>query len=551
MHATMRRKATRNARLQTMAALLLLLAAAGAHAQELFPLEPPPGTLQMPGGSPFAQDFQVAVRLDPGSQAPGSDVVAVMEFLCPERWYIYADTVSVALATAEGAAIPVVRGALHLPEKKTKYDEVLGEQVEYFEGQFEARLVLHVQQDAPEGEHTIRLKAGYQGCKPGLCFAPATRELEARLSVLERDAEPVAVLQLPAGYEEEFAQRSLAVAVLIAFSVGLGLAFTPCVYPMIPVTMAVIGATTTDRKLGALLRSMVYVFGISVTYAVLGLIAASAGEAFGTLLQSPILYIGLAVVFLVLAAAMFDLFTIQMPASWMARLQGKVRGRWGLIGIFVLGLLSGVAVTPCVAPVVSGAMAYVFKSRNLLAGFLILFAIAWGMGTPLVVLGTFSGLLKALPKSGKWQQTVKYVFGALLVAAAGYFVLKSGVLPGSQDRLPGNWGDSEQIALQQAQQENRPVMLYFWQERCPACDELKAKTFTDQQVLAEEERFVCAKVDGTLWDSETRRAMREKYAVWGFPTVAFINSDGDVVRSARLEGFKGPDEFLKAMRSVQ
>jgi len=540
-------------KLTTGIAAWILIAAVGMSAQEPFPMAPV-DLSRPPDFGAGGEDFAVSARLEPEAQAPGHPVTAVVRFSCPEQWYIYVGSISVEVLAAEGEATPVKAGDLHLPRAKSRYDEVIGEQLEYLEGEFEARLALDILKDAPQGERTVKLRVGYQGCKPNLCFLPTTRDLEVRLSVLAPGAEPAVVPAVPAtsgatGYEDEFAQSNLLVAVAIAFVAGLGLALTPCVYPLIPITVGVIGATA-GRRLDALLRSLLYVFGISVTYAVLGLVAASAGEAFGVLLQSPVLYLGLAAVFIVLAAAMFGLFTIQMPASWTARLQGKVQGRWGLLGIFVLGLLSGVAVTACIAPVVSGALLYVFKRRDMAAGFLVLFAIAWGMGTPLVVLGTFSGLVKALPKSGGWQQVVKYVFGVALLVGAGYFVLRSGVVPVEKD-LPGAWVTSEAQALKESREQGKPVMLYFWQQRCPACSELKAKTFPDERILAEEERFVCARIDGTRWNADERKRMQAEYGVQGFPTIAFIGSDGKIIHDLKVEGYVRPDVLLKAMRSVR
>ena len=565
----MMRKTKRRFKLSVASVVLLLSAAVGASAQEPLGLELP-DLLRLPGTVLTGEDFRVTARLEPETQVPGHAVVAVVRFFCPEQWYIYADSISVNLLFPKEEAPAAKEGSLYLPEPKSKYDQLLDQEVEYFDGQFEAKLVLYVLDDAAQGEQTFNVRISYQGCEPNLCFPPTKRDLELRLSVLEPGSKPVPVVmpteELPASrereiageaqrYEKELAEHSLIAAAVIAFVAGLGLALTPCVYPMIPVTMTVIGATTTDRKLSALFRSLVYVFGISMTYAALGVVAARAGEAFGTLLQNPFVYLTLAVVFVVMAAAMFGLLTIQVPASWMARLQGKVRGRWGLLGILGLGLLSGIAVTPCVAPVVSGAMAYVFRSRNMMAGFVILFAIAWGMGTPLVVLGTFSGLLKALPKSGRWQQGVKYAFGVGLLGAALYFVVLSGVLPRSwfERRAPGEsiaWVTSEEQALRQAQQQGKPVMLYFWQTRCPACDKLKAGSFSDARVVAESRRFVAAMIDGTHWNSEQRRDMRRKYGVWGFPTITFISSEGDILEELTIVGYKDARALLETMRQV-
>jgi len=524
----------------------------GVHAaqpSEPLPLSGPAGAAG-PGSAPVA-DFALSASVLPPAQVPGHPVVAVVRFTCPPGWYVYADSVKVGLAGEGGAQVARAEG-LRLPAPSSKYDEWLREHVDYYDGQFEARLRLRVLETAPPGEHALRLSVSYQGCRPDLCFPPRTRELAVTLEVLPPGAEPAAVEERgQAGGESAtgLAGAGLLRAILLAYVGGLLLALTPCVYPLMPIVIGVIGATA-DRRLAAFLRSLLYVAGISVTYAVLGLVAASAGEAFGTALQSPVVYLVLAALLLALAASMFGLFTLQMPSSWSARLQAHVRGRWGLAGVFVLGLLSGVAVTACVAPVVSSALLYVFHSRNMLGGFFILSAIAWGMGTPLVVLGTFSGLLKALPRSGRWQEAVRYLLGAALVFGAGYFVFKSGLIPSGHE-LPGTWLTSEQAALELARAERKPVMLYFWQERCPNCDRLRASTFTDPRVQEEMRRFVCVAIDGTHWDAATRARMPRQYGVTGFPTIVFLGPGGRPLPGHTLVGYVDAERLLEAMRSVR
>jgi len=597
------------------------------------------------GGAPF----KVTARIEPDAQAPGHPVIAVVRFSCPKGHYIYWDTISVKLDETAGGQAPVSAGKLHLPRAKTKRDKWLEKDVQYLDGEFEARLVLRLVVPrfigARESRTAVTLKVGYQGCSPELCFAPASEQFTLSLNVLAADAEPVPV-QLPsevmrepspaaagqeaARIEESFVERSLLVALIVAYLAGLGLSITPCVYPMIPITVSVIGAAATERRLSAFARSLLYVLGISVTYALLGVIAAVIGQAFGTVLQHPAVYLVLAALFLAMGVAMFGGFTIQLPQSWTGRLQASVRGKWGLLGVLALGLLSGVALTPCGAPVVVAAISYVTRTGRPLTGFLILFAIAWGMGTPLVVLGTFSGLIKALPKSGGWQETVKHLFGLGLLAGALYFVWMSGVLPpvwvqivlggfllvasvfvGAFDFYPPNvrrarepltgqrrrgarpphegrvnvrkalgllllagaaiallqpvfrgiggepadrpaiqWVTSESDALAAAGREGKPLMLYFWQERCRECVKLSKSTFPEAGVVAQSRRFVCLKFDGTAAGSPEVRRVLDQYAVKVFPTIVFADSGGEVLGDLTTVGHASPGELIKTMRSA-
>ena len=577
--------------------------------------------------SPSSGDdpFRVSVRLAPARQAPGHPVVAVVEFSCPQGHYIYEDSISVTLGETF-AALPVNLGKLRLPPARSKYDKLLREQVRYLDGRFDGELVVELSKDAREGTLNVPLEVTYQGCSPKLCFRPVTRRVTADLAVLAPGSEPVAVKlpreSPPAGqereaapsgsaaerFEQQFMARGLLVAVLIAFVAGLGLTLTPCVYPMIPITMAVIGAAATQRRASALARALVYVLGISVTYALLGVIAAAVGRAFGTVLQHPAVYLVLAVLFAGMAVAMSGAFDVQVPMSWSARLQAMVRGRWGLVGVFLLGLLSGVAVTPCGAPVVLAAMSYVTKTGRPVEGFVILFAIAWGMGTPLVVLGVFGGLLKSLPKSGGWQETVKLVFAAALLAGALYFVWMSSVLSafwfrmvvgaaalvaavfvGAFDKLAARadawgrvrkalgllllvaaavafflpalsrpekakpsiqWLTSEPEALQAAVRERKPVMLYFWQQRCRECVTLADRTFPDRRVVEESAHFTCLKFNGTDAGSPEVRRVLDKYGIKVFPTMVFISGGGEVLADQTVVGYVDADALLKTMRLV-
>ena len=282
-----------------------------------------------------------------------------------------------------------------------------------------------------------------------------------------------------------------------------------------------------------------------------------------------------------------------------------------MIGVFVLGLLSGAVATPCVSPIVVGLMAHIFQSGDRARGFLMFFALAWGMGTPLVVLGTFTGLAKSLPKSGAWMERVKRFFAFCLLAAALYFVGQSGLVPafwyralvaaflattavfvGAFDALQAGsgwfdrarkaagllllvagiavfvspylsghmhamtengieWITSEEEGLALARAQNRPALIDFWSIRCPPCIKLDRETFSDPRVVAEAERFVCVKIDGTRLPPDMARRYREDYGLWGFPRVVFMSSEGRVLHDLAIGEFVGPDEMLRAMQAVR
>ena len=571
------------------------------------------GRAQIEGFGPGAekQQFSVQMTVESPAQAPGGTILANLAFACPPEWYIYADKISVAPA-AGGVSVTVDR--VVLPQVKQKFDKLLNERVRYLDGRFTVQAVLKLGAGAPEGEQPLRLRVGYQGCNDVVCFLPATAELERTVRILPAGAGPAPAAEPAAAPEQAPAaesQRGLLGLLVLAYLGGLGLAATPCIWPLIPITIGVIGAAGGAGRAQAFVRSLTYVLGIAVMYALLGVIAGSTGRVLGSMLQHPAVYVALAAIMALLAGSMFDLFTFQLAGSWTARVQARLRGRAGLAGVFALGLLSGIAATACTTPVVLAVLLPVLQTGSPPAGFLVMLVLGLGMGTPLVVAGTFAGALKALPRSGHWQDAVKHLFGLGLAGASLYFLAQSGLigspwfellvgaallsasvfagafdsLTDAADRfararkafglllLAGSvaaflqpvlsesgaaggaapagiaWVESLDQARAAAEAEGKPVMVYFWQEHCRACAELKEKTFPDQAVAAESRRFICASVDGTDWPPDVQERMRDQYGVMGFPTIAFVTTDGRIVKGR--VGFLPPGELLRAMQAAR
>lgn len=195
---------------------------------------------------------------------------------------------------------------------------------------------------------------------------------------------------------------------------------------MIPITVAVIGGQASGEQQGrrnslrAFLLSLIYVLGISIVYAALGVTAASTGALFGAALQSPWVIGFVVAVFVALAMSMFGFYYLRVPSFISDRLGGKT-GR-GVAGVFVMGLISGIIASPCIGPILASLLVYIASTGNIFLGFWMLFVFAWGLGVLLIVLGTFSGAVKALPRSGAWMETVERIFGFLLIGAAFYYL---------------------------------------------------------------------------------------------------------------------------------
>ncbi|GAO04126.1 protein-disulfide reductase DsbD [Anaeromyxobacter sp. PSR-1] len=395
-------------------------------------------------------------------------------------------------------------------------------------------------------------------------------------------------------------------AFAVAFVGGVATSLTPCVYPLIPITVSIFGARKAGSRREAMAVSALYVLGIAAMYSALGVGAALTGKAFGSVMQNPWVIGFVAIVLAAMAASMFGAFELQLPASMQARLNGV--GGAGRAGAFAMGLVSGIIAAPCTGPVLAAALTFVAAKGSVAFGFGIMFAYALGMGLLFFLIGAFS---ISLPKSGAWMETVKSVFGVALLAAALIFLkdafpalkplfsaargaafaaagaaalgVLAGALSGSfhgpaRQRLAKGlgvallvggiayaagaagarerarahagfaWLHSEAEALALAKAEGRPVIIDFWADWCTACKELDKIAWAKPEVQEEAARFVAVKLDGTD-GSDAFNALAEKYGVVGMPTVIFIDPRGREVPD-RVMGAISAGEMVQKLRAV-
>lgn len=228
------------------------------------------------------------------------------------------------------------------------------------------------------------------------------------------------------GLIEQSIHTNAFLAFAAVFAAGVLVSFTPCVYPVIPMTLGFIGAKSAGSRWKGFSLSLVYVLGMALTYAVLGAIAALSGKLFGTVGSSPVSYFILANICLLLGLSMLGLFSF--PQINFVSASAATRSRGGYLGAFLVGLLSGLIVGPCTAPALAVILVYAGSKQNVLYGFSLLFVFGYGVGFLMILLGTFAGLLSSIPKSGKWLEIVKKSFGWLLILAAEYFLIHTGSL---------------------------------------------------------------------------------------------------------------------------
>ena len=225
---------------------------------------------------------------------------------------------------------------------------------------------------------------------------------------------------------EAYLQAGSVLTYAAVFAGGVLISFTPCVYPVLPITVGYIGGRSQGSKAKGFFLSISYVLGMAAMYAALGSVAALTGRVFGRTAASPVTNIVIGNICILMALSLLDVFHVPLPGFSGRGSTGK--GRGGGIGAFAMGLLSGLVVGPCTAPVLGTLLVYVGARRNVLFGTSLLFVFALGMGFLLLVAGTFTGLLANLPKSGRWTETVKKGFGVFLILAGEYFLLEAGKL---------------------------------------------------------------------------------------------------------------------------
>ncbi len=285
---------------------------------------------------------------------------------------------------------------------------------------------------------TVEGTFGYQACNDATCLAPdeisfaqefpvagpqeavtpvnqeifrKSRQAEAEADLIENEA--------PQGFGATVEQKGLFLAFVLVFLGGLALNLTPCVYPLIPITISYFGGQAEGKKGSLVTHAVLYVLGMAITYSILGVIAALTGSLFGAALQNPVVLIVIALILIALSLSMFDLYEIRVPA-FLSNFAGG--SRQGFFGTFFMGLTVGIVAAPCIGPFVLALLTYVGNRGDVFLGFWMFFVLALGLGLPFLFLGIFSGSIGKLPRSGAWMIWVRAIFGFVLIAMAIYFL---------------------------------------------------------------------------------------------------------------------------------
>ena len=455
---------------------------------------------------------------------------------------------------------------------------------------------------APAGETTLRLELNYQGCSEQSCYPPKTATIESPVQIAaagtpaaQADADLFAQADralaatrqfnlqfegetdLAARYEESFLAYA---AVLLLF--GLALNLTPCVFPLIPVTMSVFAQQGESRPAKVLPLALAYVLGLAGTFTVVGVLAALAGQSVGLVLREPVGVLAVVAVLAVLLASTYGAFDIQLPPA----LAGRLGARRGLAGALAMGMVMGAVAAPCVGPFMLALITFVAAAGSVVLGAVSFFLVGLGLGAPYIVLGTFTGLVNRFPRSGGWLVWTKRLMGTSLAGLILWFIkpflapeffwplvlgvcffaaVFLGVLEGwsrrpfskrfravrivtmvailaagvslygyaTAERPEVRWADWQPGALEAAQVEGKPILLYFGADWCAECITWHYKVFTAPEVVAASENLERLRVDVTRLPDGPKKEFAERFEAQNPPVVVVFDAKGKVLKAYR------------------
>ncbi|MFS2216042.1 protein-disulfide reductase DsbD [Telluria sp. Tellsp104] len=564
----------------------------------------------------------------------------VVNYAIADGYYMYRERFRFA---ASGAKL----GEAVIPPGKIKYDDTFQKNVETYHNGVEIRIPV-------DAAGPFTLTATGQGCADkGLCYPPQDASVQLtpgaggsapQMSVAPgqgggsnfpgqpapqvdtppapASAPPPALASAPVAPVTPAAPSELSgiasllqggrlLAIIPAFILlGLGLAFTPCVLPMVPILSSIIvGEGKQVHRTRGFVLSLAYSFGMAIVYTALGVAAGLLGEGLAAALQNPWVLGGFALLIVVMALSMFDVYQLQVPAALQTRLS-SASGRQSsgkLAGVFVMGAISALIVGPCVAAPLAGALVYISQTRDVVIGGAALFAMAVGMSIPLLLVGVSAGSL--LPRAGLWMESVKRFFGVLMLAMAlwmaapvlpgivqmvlwaalllgyGFYLLRGlrghwaglalgaasvvlgatqlvGVASGARDplaplaRFTGGAPAQplaftriktvDQLDAALAATGGRTAMLDFYADWCVSCKEMEKLTFVDPAVKARLANTVLLQVDVTANDADDR-AMLKRFGLFGPPGIILFDKQGKEIPDSRVIGYQDANKFLGSL----
>ncbi len=435
------------------------------------------------------------------------------------------------------------------------------------EGRAKLNTRLEFPVDMKTGKQEFIFLIQYQACTKDYCLLPIKLPVKVNINILSPQTptfknsvgnKEIKGPRKELTFQERIEKKGLLAVFFFVFIAGLLTSFTPCIYPMIPITLAVLGNKAHERnRTKNFLLSIVYVLGIAITYAFLGLFAAQTGALFGGFLGHPIAVFIISSIFIAMGLSMFGLFELQAPDFITKKLNPNSKSK-NYKNAFLAGMAAGILASPCVGPVLVSILTYVAKTQNATLGFFLLFTFAMGFGQLFLALGTFSHLASKLPRSGPWMNFVKNIFGVVMFAMAAYYaypVVKRYIpteTKVSTEKKQSQWKTYTDKVYTTAKANKQNIIIDFWADWCAACIELEEKTFSKPNVknLLKDKGVVTLKYDATLQTEEFKK-IKEKYGIIGLPNLIFYDKNGEVRKDLTLTGFEEEKEFIERINKLK
>ena len=506
-----------------------------------------------------------------------------IEFVPVKGYYIYQESLKFDLGIETSKLYKI---SPSLPFGIEKFDEAFQKKMQIYKQLF--MVLLDVKSEAGKPLH---IEVSLQGCaEAGICYPPMTlkflltgpgvkaapipevldgsqnitqSKVEFSLADLWRDRDDINAIS------RFLANTSTAYLFLAFFVLGLALAFTPCVLPMLPILSSVIFGSQGGKAISkgrASLLALSYVLGMAMVYALAGTLMAALGGSVQRVLQSPVALAAFALLLLALSGSLFGLYELRLPHSWhqqVDRLAGRQKGG-SVFGAFALGGISTLVASPCITAPLAGVLAFIAQTGSMSLGAGLLFVMALGMGLPLLFIAIEARVL--IPSTGIWMVWLQRTLGVLLVATAAWIaspLLGQKDVSGSVKIINGQKihqvGDLSfavihsleelDAQLRQAKQEQKLVLLDFYADWCISCKEMEINTFANSEVSKELKQFILLQADVTA-NSPENQALLKRFGLFGPPGILFFNLNSEEQKDQRVIGYMPPQRFIDRLQKL-
>ena len=496
---------------------------------------------------PFHYEYNLSTQ----DLRPGESLPITFQFYIPDKYFLYRDKIEIQVLQPLTFSI---ENEIFSPSTKIT-DKFFKKVLDVYLNTATLQITLRIPKEVKSHEN-LKLFLTYQGCSEDLCYPAQKQEIEIPLHFqgVETSPTPSApVRQWGVKSLLNFTDLGFLTALLLVFLGGIATSFTPCVLPLIPLTLAFIWAQGGGTRLRHHFLVFVLVLSMAFTYALLGYLAATFGWSLGFIFQNIYFIMAIVVLYGTLALSLFGFYQIQMPfrvRQWLSGLGGK-----GILGAVISGFSLGFLAAPCVGPIIAALLLYVAQSGNPLYGFLLLFVFGMGMGVIFFVMNIFYDSLSTRLKAKRWTLFLERGLGVLLLLPALYYgsIAYQHFVPSKNSifvQEASFWIRNPEEAFATARSENKPLMIDFFATWCLPCLEMEKTVYSHPGIQEKLKDFVALKVDCTE-ETAVCQSMVKRFNVVGWPTILFLSPEGVVIDQYSLIGKQlGSDEMLNHLNQV-